>query len=69
MEQELSLVAIDLAKKIFHLVGADTTGNVLGAMRWPRHTVYGHEQCTVRLSSHAPYASSCARAPSVSGSQ
>ena len=29
MKQELSLVAIDLAKKIFHLVGADTTGKIL----------------------------------------
>jgi hypothetical protein len=29
MQHELSLVAIDLAKKIFHLVGADTTGKML----------------------------------------
>jgi hypothetical protein len=28
MKQELSLVAIDLAKKIFPLVGADTTGKM-----------------------------------------
>jgi transposase len=29
MTQQLSTVAIDLAKKVFHLVGADTTGNML----------------------------------------
>jgi hypothetical protein len=29
MKHELSLVAIDLAKKVFHLVGADTTGTIL----------------------------------------
>jgi hypothetical protein len=29
MKQELSTVALDLAKKVFHLVGADTTGKLL----------------------------------------
>src|SRR6266850_2691637 len=29
MTQQLSTVAIDLAKKVFHLVGADTTGKIL----------------------------------------
>jgi transposase len=39
MEQELSLVAIDLAKKIFHLVGADTTGKILWRKRLTRHAL------------------------------
>ena len=39
MQQELSLVAIDLAKKIFHLVGADTTGKILWRKRLTRHTL------------------------------
>jgi hypothetical protein len=38
MQHELSLVAIDLAKKIFHLVGADTTGKILWRKRLTRHT-------------------------------
>jgi hypothetical protein len=29
MTQQLNTVAIDLAKKVFHLVGADTTGKIL----------------------------------------
>ena len=29
MTQQLHTVAIDLAKKVFHLVGADTTGKIL----------------------------------------
>jgi hypothetical protein len=39
MQHELSLVAIDLAKKIFHLVGADTTGKILWRKRLTRHTL------------------------------
>ena len=39
MKQELSLVAIDLAKKIFHLVGADTTGKILWRKRLTRHAL------------------------------
>src|SRR5262245_34628533 len=37
MTQQLSTVAIDLAKKVFHLVGADTTGNILWRKRLTRH--------------------------------
>ena len=37
MKQELSTVAIDLAKKIFHLVGADRTGKILWRKRLTRH--------------------------------
>ena len=33
MKQELSTVTIDLAKKVFHLVGADTTGKILVNIR------------------------------------
>jgi transposase len=39
MKQELSIVAIDLAKKVFHLVGADTTGKILWRKRLTRHTL------------------------------
>jgi transposase len=39
MKQELSTVAIDLAKKIFHLVGADTTGKILWRKRLTRHAL------------------------------
>jgi transposase len=39
MKQELSVVAIDLAKKIFHLVGADTTGKILWRKRLTRHAL------------------------------
>ena len=39
MQQELSIVAIDLAKKVFHLVGADTTGTMLWRKRLTRHTL------------------------------
>ena len=39
MQHELSLVAIALAKKIFHLVGADTTGKILWRKRLTRHTL------------------------------
>ena len=39
MKQELSLVAIDLAKKIFHLVGSDTTGKILWRKRLTRHAL------------------------------
>ena len=31
MQQELNTVAIDLDKKVFHMVGNDTTGNVFVA--------------------------------------
>ncbi len=36
MKQELSTVAIDLAKKVFHLVGTDTTGKILWRKRLTR---------------------------------
>ena len=39
MKQELSTVAIDLAKKIFHLVGADRTGKILWRKRLTRHAL------------------------------
>src|SRR5262245_29235650 len=39
MTQQLSTVAIDLAKKVFHLVGADTTGNILWRKRLTRHAL------------------------------
>ena len=36
MKQELSSVAIDLAKKVFHLVGTDATGKILWRKRLTR---------------------------------
>jgi transposase len=39
MKQELSTVAIDLAKKIFHLVGADSTGKILWRKRLTRNAL------------------------------
>jgi transposase len=39
MKQELHTVAIDLAKKVFHLVGADPTGKMLWRKRLPRHAL------------------------------
>jgi transposase len=39
MTQELSTVAIDLAKKVFHLVGADTTGKILWRKRLSRNAL------------------------------
>jgi transposase len=39
MTQQLSTVAIDLAKNVFHLVGADTTGNMLWRKRLTRHAL------------------------------
>jgi hypothetical protein len=39
MQHELSLVAIDLAKKFFHLVGANTAGKMLWRKRLTRHTL------------------------------
>jgi transposase len=39
MQQELSTVAIDLAKKVFHLVGADTTGKMLWRKRLTRNAL------------------------------
>jgi transposase len=39
MKQELSTVAIDLAKKIFHLVGADRTGKMLWRKRLTRNAL------------------------------
>src|SRR5215475_3273620 len=39
MTQQLSTVAIDLAKKVFHLVGADATGNILWRKRLTRHAL------------------------------
>ena len=37
MKPSLNTVAIDLAKKVFHLVGADATGNILWRKRLTRH--------------------------------
>ena len=39
MQQELNTVAIDLAKKVFHLVGSDSTGNILWRKRLTRDAV------------------------------
>ena len=39
MKHELSAVAIDLAKKIFHLVGADRTGKILWRKRLTRNAL------------------------------
>lgn len=39
MTQQLHTVAIDLAKKVLHLVGADTTGNMLWRTRLTRHAL------------------------------
>ena len=39
MQQELSTVAIDLAKKVLHLVGADITGKLLWRKRLTRSTL------------------------------
>jgi transposase len=39
MTQQLSTVAIDLAKKVFHLVGADTTGKILWRTRLTRQAL------------------------------
>jgi transposase len=39
MKQELRTVAIDLAKKIFHLVGADTPGKILWRKRLTRNAL------------------------------
>jgi transposase len=39
MKQELSIVAIDLAKKVFHLVGADPAGKILWRKRLTRNTL------------------------------
>jgi transposase len=39
MKQELSTVAIDLAKKVFHLVGADTSGKILWRKRLTRNAL------------------------------
>jgi transposase len=39
MNQQLSTVAIDLAKKVFHLVGTDTTGNILWRKRLSRNAL------------------------------
>jgi transposase len=39
MTQSLNTVAIDLAKKVFHLVGADTAGKILWRKRLTRHAL------------------------------
>ena len=39
MTPQLSTVAIDLDKKVFHLVGADTTGKILWRKRLTRHAL------------------------------
>ena len=39
MKQELSTVAVDLAKKVFHLVGHDATGKILWRKRLSRHAL------------------------------
>ena len=40
MKQELDTVAIDLAKKVFHLVGTDTRGKILWRKRLTRQVVF-----------------------------
>src|SRR5688572_2583726 len=39
MKQELSTVAVDLAKKVFHLVGNDATGKILWRKRLSRNAL------------------------------
>src|ERR687892_2896690 len=39
MTQQLHTVAIDLAKKVLHVVGADTTGKILWRKRLTRHAL------------------------------
>ena len=39
MQHELRTVAIDLAKKVFHLVGTDTLGKILWRKRLTRHAL------------------------------
>jgi transposase len=39
MKQELSTVAIDLGKKVFHLVGSDATGQILWRKRLTRNVL------------------------------
>jgi transposase len=39
MQQTVSTVGIDLAKKIFHLVGADTTGKMVWRKRLTRYAL------------------------------
>ena len=39
MKQELNTVAVYLAKKVFHLVGSDTTGKILWRKRLSRHAL------------------------------
>ena len=42
MTQQLSTVAIDLAQKVFHLVGADTTGKILWRKRLTRQALMSY---------------------------
>jgi hypothetical protein len=39
MQQQVNTVAIDLAKKVFHLVGTDTTGKILWRKRLTRQAL------------------------------
>jgi transposase len=39
MKQNVCTVGIDLAKKIFHLVGTDTTGKIVWRKRLTRHAL------------------------------
>jgi transposase len=39
MKQNVYTVGIDLAKKIFHLVGTDTTGKIVWRKRLTRHAL------------------------------
>jgi transposase len=39
MKQNVSTVGIDLAKKIFHLVGTDIAGKIVWRKRLPRHAL------------------------------
>jgi hypothetical protein len=39
MPHHLHIVAIDLAKKVFHLVGSDTAGMILWRKRLTRHAL------------------------------
>src|SRR5262244_4017225 len=47
MKQNVSTVGIDLAKKLFHLVGTDTTGKIVWRKRLTRHALV---PCMAQLS-------------------
>ena len=37
MQQEMSVLGIDIAKRVFHAVGMDNTGKIVLRKRLPRH--------------------------------